>query len=1524
MATTVFINEIHYDNAGADTGETVEIAAPAGTNLSGWRIVLYNGADGAAYAATGGSVNGIALSGIVANQQNGFGTLSFLAPGIQNGAPDGLALVDAGGHVVQFLSYEGSFTAANGPAAGLTSTDIRVAESGTDPIGFTLQLHGTGTTYEDFTWTAPSTGSFGAVNAGQTFGAAAPAQPGVLSIADASIAEGNSGTTDLVFTVTRANGSDGAVSVDWTINFGTGGAAADAGDLGAGQPLTGTVTFAAGATTAQIHVAVSGDTVFESDETFGVTLSNPQGGVTIGDGQAAGTITNDDAAPPAGPANVFINEIHYDNVGADVGEAIEIAGAAGTNLSGWSIVLYNGNGGVSYQTIALSGVIADQQNGFGTVSAPAVGIQNGAPDGIALVDASGHVVQFLSYEGSFLATNGPAAGLTSTDIGVAEEPAVAVGQSLQLKGTGSSAADFVWTAATASSFGGVNDGQSFLPASGTGYIRIDDASVVEGDSGTANLVFTVHRAGGADFAASVDYQIGFGTADAGDLAADAALSGTVSFGVGEFTKQIVLPVQGDTVGELNETLSIQLNNPVGNIVIDDASATGTIINDDPIALTIPQIQGAGHQSAFVGQTVSTSGIVTAVDTNGFYVQDPNGDGDARTSDAIFVFTSTAPGVAVGDGVNIRGTVAEFAGDASGLTVTELTAPNVTVVSHDNALPEAILIGVDGILPPNHITEDDNFQNFDPQTDGLDFWESLESERVTIENPLVVSNTSSFGETDVVASLGVGATGVNSRGGITVSAGDFNPEKIQIDDDSGIFSGFAPNYTIGDQLSSVTGIVNYSFDSYEVIVTSAVTVTKDVTLEREVTTLQGNADYLSLATYNVENLDASDNKFGTLADNIVTNLHAPDVIALQEIQDPDGAGTGANLSGVPTAQGLIDAIFAESGLHYAYIEIAPDVANSTGGEPNGNIRNGFLYNVDRVSYVEGSAQLITGPEYNNSRRPLVAQFNFAGQTITAIDVHFTARSGSDPLQGNTQPPADAGDAARTAQAAGVKAYVQDHLADNPNLNIAILGDFNGFYFEQAQTQLTDPVQGGVFTNLNSLLPSEERYSFLFNGNAQQIDNILVTGGLLNGAQYDSVHINSQFDANARPTDHDPQVALLLLGAAPTNLALDHARVDENLAAGTVVGTLHADDTVNDTLHFSLVDDAGGRFAVDAVTGVITTTQAFDFEASPQFAITARATDSGGLSVDHGFTIAVGDVDEAPVAAKDAVSVDEDATSGNLYAQLLANDHDPDAGQTLSISAVDTSGTLGSVVFDAATQTLRYVADNDAFDELATGATQTDHFTYTVTDGHGLTSTAAVDVTVTGVADGETLFGTARADVIDGTGGEDFLFGLVGNDTLSGRQGNDLLDGGRGDDVLFGGVGNDTLLGGNGKDNLFGDSGNDTLTGGAGADKFHFGRQGGSDTITDFNSDEDFLVLDDGIAITRSQTRDVNHDGTLDLVLTLSFGTQATLLGVHDAGALHFAAPNGLSDHLPASIVGPGVLEPVLPGLPQTLEPVLFGF
>jgi uncharacterized protein len=225
----IFIDEFHYDNTGTDTGEFVEVFGPAGTNMTGWQIVLYNGLGGAAY-------NTQALSGTIPDLTGPSGgsygvvVVTYPSNGIQNGAPDGIALVDNLGSVVQFLSYEGAFLATTGPAVGLTSTDIGVSEAGSEVIGLSLQLTGNidnDPSYSDFTWIGPVLNTAGSVNFSHIIPAAGDYnQNGIVDAADYTVWRDTLGsTTDL-----RANGDNAAASagkvdqadyVIWKSNFGT-------------------------------------------------------------------------------------------------------------------------------------------------------------------------------------------------------------------------------------------------------------------------------------------------------------------------------------------------------------------------------------------------------------------------------------------------------------------------------------------------------------------------------------------------------------------------------------------------------------------------------------------------------------------------------------------------------------------------------------------------------------------------------------------------------------------------------------------------------------------------------------------------------------------------------------------------------------------------------------------------------------------------------------------------------------------------------------------------------------------------------------------------------------------------------------------------------------------------------------------------------------------------------------------------------------------------------------------------------
>jgi hypothetical protein len=775
-------------------------------------------------------------------------------------------------------------------------------------------------------------------------------------------------------------------------------------------------------------------------------------------------------------------------------------------------------------------------------------------------------------------------------------------------------------------------------------VSIGNVSLAEGDAGDKVMTFTVTRAGDASTDFTVDFATSNGAATAGSDYD--ATSGTLHFTPGGANTQTVsVTIHGDADVEPNETFGVTLSNLVsttGTATIQGSGvATGTITNDDVALLKIYQIQGAGHLSPFNGQHVTTEGIVTAIDidgSRGFWIQDPTGDGNDQTSDAVFVFTGSVPTVSVGQLVRVEGNVNEYRGsDPNNLSITEIESPAITVISTGNALPAATLIGTGGRLAPTEVIDNDNFSAFDPSQDAIDFYESLEGMRVTVPNAQATGPTSG-NATWVVGDLGANATGMNSAGGITISAGDLNPERIQVFYDAGVSpAGVKPDAVTGDHLGDVTGILTYFGGDYELIPTAiGSTGSGPVVLPKETTTLHGDAEHLTVGALNVENLDPLDAqaKFDALALNIVNNLGAPDIVGLEEVQDADGAGTGTNYSGHPTADKLIAAISAAGGPHYVYVEVAPTANNQNGGESNGNIRQGYLYNPDRVDFVSVSQITDTTPAngdaYANSRKPLVGVFTFEGETVTLIDVHNTSRLGSEGLFGQHQPATNEGDARRLDQTSFVKTYVEGLVAADPDARVVVMGDFNAFQFEPSVTQLES---GGALTNLTNLLPASERYSYNFDGNNQQIDHMLASPELYVGAQFDIVHINSNQAAANQTSDHDGSVARFFVNFDPTAVA-DAASVNENQNVTIDVLANDTDANVGDSK--TLVSVSGGPLGgqVSIVNGKVVysaNSDAIDALKQPQTAvdtITYQVQDGhGGVSTGT-VSVTVKGVADAP--------------------------------------------------------------------------------------------------------------------------------------------------------------------------------------------------------------------------------------------------------------------------------------------------------
>jgi predicted extracellular nuclease len=575
-------------------------------------------------------------------------------------------------------------------------------------------------------------------------------------------------------------------------------------------------------------------------------------------------------------------------------------------------------------------------------------------------------------------------------------------------------------------------------------------------------------------------------------------------------------------------------------------------------LAIHDIQGAAHLSPHNGEAVATTGVVTAIRSNGFYLQDPAPDSQEATSEGILVFTSSAPTVLVGDAVSVKAFVAEFrpgGPDTANLTTTELITPKVAVDSSGNPLPAPTVIGTGGRVPPGEVIDDDATGDvetsgvFEPATDGIDFYESLEGMRVQVNDAVAVGPRNAFGEIPVIGDDGANASVRTARGGIVIRPDDFNPERIILDDT--LLP--TPSVDVADGFTtSVVGVLDYSFGNFKLNVTSALTPV-DRGLAREVTAAPG-AQEVAVATFNVENLDPGDppSKFAGLAEIVVQDLRAPDIISVEEVQDNNGPVDDEVTDASVTWNMLIAAIQAAGGPVYQYRQIDP-VDDADGGEPGGNIRVGFLFRTDRgVEFIDrpgGDATTPTevidhpsGPRLSLSpgrvdpnnpawsvpegvRKPLAGEFRARGRKLFVIANHWKSKGGDDPLFGRFQPPKRVTEEQRNAEAQVVKDFVDEILALDANANVIVLGDLNDFEFSDALTILEG---GGDLYTLMETLPQNERYSYVFEGNSQTLDHIVVSDNLFGlPFVYDSVHVNAEFADQL--SDHDPQVVRLNLKA-----------------------------------------------------------------------------------------------------------------------------------------------------------------------------------------------------------------------------------------------------------------------------------------------------------------------------------------------------------------------------------------------------------
>ncbi|WP_052714168.1 S-layer homology domain-containing protein [Paenibacillus dauci] len=585
--------------------------------------------------------------------------------------------------------------------------------------------------------------------------------------------------------------------------------------------------------------------------------------------------------------------------------------------------------------------------------------------------------------------------------------------------------------------------------------------------------------------------------------------------------------------------SIQL---IPRSVEDIAGAVPPVV-EPPIKLSIHDIQGASQRSPYEGREVrEVEGIVTMVKgKTTFYMQteDALADQDDRTSEAVMVYKS-AHGMKVGDRVSVDGVVKEYKetgySDASDLTTTEIAAFSINRLAENQPLPQPTIIGQGGRIIPGQIASAQGLASFDPASYSIDLYESLEGMRVQLNNASIIGPYTY--EIPVAVDMQPGLN-VTPAGGLVIANNQFNPNRLLI--------GEKPKQPVktGDRFEGpLYGIMSYSYSNFKILPEKGLPSIISGGLKREVSALHNGTEQLTIASFNVENFwddPANQEKTRRIAQNVVQNLHTPDIIGLMEVQDNNGEKDDGTADAQTSFNALIREIRAAGGPEYRYTSIAPQ-NNEDGGAPGGNIRVGFLYNPARVTLAEaagGTGDSVTavtyGPQglthnpgriepgneaFANSRKSLAAQFIFHGRQVIVVANHFNSKGGDQPLYGAAQPPQRISEVQRAKQATLLSRFIQDTLAQNSSANIVLVGDFNDYQFSNTLQIL----KGNVLTNLVDTLPENERYSYVYEGNSQTLDHILMTGGLAARAQLDIVHLNADFmEADGRVSDHDPLLA-----------------------------------------------------------------------------------------------------------------------------------------------------------------------------------------------------------------------------------------------------------------------------------------------------------------------------------------------------------------------------------------------------------------
>lgn len=570
------------------------------------------------------------------------------------------------------------------------------------------------------------------------------------------------------------------------------------------------------------------------------------------------------------------------------------------------------------------------------------------------------------------------------------------------------------------------------------------------------------------------------------------------------------------------------------------------------AETISEIQGTKVNSIYENKQVkNVMGVVTLVKSDkGFFIQSLKDDKNKNTSEGIYILNNDKKEVKAGQLVKIDGNVIETyftKPDDKQLSSTAINASNIEIIDKTKTYTiEPVVITGEDI--PRKVHNGD-FNVLNSKENALDYYEALEGMVVRVKSPLITGFKEKYGDIVIVPSDAKYTETRSINGGVIYN--NYTYEQTQrltvttkpwdLVEKGEFKKGLSPNP--GDKFNDdIIGVLYYEHAEYRIYPISKFPGITDSKTVPEKNKYQYNPKMLNVVSYNIENFSHIDEpeRVPELARQVKTILQTPDILGLIEVGDDDGSKKSDVVDATENITAIINEIKKQTGIEYGMMTVSPEDGKD-GGWPEMHIRNVILYRKDRLKPImfnqgdyktdteivqsDGKIHLTynpgrignNDPVFNEVRKPVIAQFEFKGKNIFVIANHLKSKRADHKIYGSKQPVVRYSEDVRIPEAKKINEFVKNILKLDPNATIISHGDINDFEFSPTIKEM----KGEELIDTISELPENERYTYVYQGNSQTLDNILINKKYKDKVNVDVIRVNSEFTkAQGSFSDHDP--------------------------------------------------------------------------------------------------------------------------------------------------------------------------------------------------------------------------------------------------------------------------------------------------------------------------------------------------------------------------------------------------------------------